>query len=219
MLRIKTLMGTVSSIGDFDTEGGLSSANNVPRESDSSEFIRLFESAKNGSKEQQAELLDSFRDYLRVLAAKTIGPDANGKLSVSDLVQSAIIDACNGFDHCRASGRHEFKSWLRQILMNDILNRYRYLRRQKRDMNKEVALEGDRLVAATDSPVAEAQRKEEEQRLDDAIEKLRPDQQLVIRMRHQEKLTFTEIGKRMDRSADAIRMLWNRAIEDLAKKL
>jgi len=198
----------------------LSSAKNAPRESDSSEFIKLFEAAKDGSREQQAELLDSFRDYLRALAAKTIGPDANGKLSVSDLVQSAIIDACDDFDRCRASGKVEFKAWLRQILMNDVLNRYRYLRRQKRDVAMERSIDSDVLTAPEEnSPVAEAQRKEDERRLVNAISQLSDDYQKVIRLRHQDKLTFLEVGKKMNRSTDAVRMLWNRAIEELSRKL
>ena len=104
--------------------------------------------------------------------------------------------------------------------MNDILNRYRFLRRQKRDVGKETPVDQAQ-VAAPDSysPVAEAQRKEDEQKLEEAIEKLQPNHQLVIRLRHQEKLTFVDIGMKMDRSSDAVRMLWNRAIEELAKKL
>jgi len=69
------------------------------------------------------------------------------------------------------------------------------------------------------SPEDEAELAEEKVRLLGAIEKLKPDQQSVIRMRHEEKLTFAEIGERMNRSPDAVRMTWNRAIDELAKIL
>ncbi len=184
------------------------------------EFADRLSMAKSGTKEQRAELLELFRDYLRQLAIRTIANDGQAQLSASDLVQSAIIDACNGFESCRAAGKEEFKAWLRQILMNDILNRYRYLRRQKRDVGKEEMLKDAQVLAAdSDSPVAEAQRKEEEVKLLEAISKLTVDHQQVIRLRHQDKLTFVEISKRMDRTADAVRMLWNRAIEELSKVL
>lgn len=192
-----------------------------PGSSGDVDFARKLSDAKTGSKEQQAELLETFRDYLRQLAAQTVGVEnGQAQLSVSDLVQSAIIDACDGFEKCRAAGKEEFKAWLRQILMNDILSRYRFLRRQKRDVAKEAAINGDLALASeADSPVAEAQRKEDEKLLVAAIEKLAPDHQTVIRLRHHDKLTFVEIGKRMDRSSDAVRMLWNRAVEELSKVL
>lgn len=185
------------------------------------DFAQKLADARDGSKEQQAELLETFRDYLRQLATQTVGAEnGQAQLSVSDLVQSAIIDACNGFQKCRAAGKEEFKAWLRQILMNDILSRYRFLRRQKRDVAKEAIVDGELVVASdADSPVAEAQRKEDERMLVEAIEKLAPDHQTVIRLRHRDQLTFVEIGKRMDRSADAVRMLWNRAVEELSKAL
>ena len=94
------------------------------------------------------------------------------------------------------------------------------MRRQKRDVAKEAIVDGELVVASdADSPVAEAQRKEDERMLVKAIEKLAPDHQTVIRLRHRDQLTFVEIGKRMDRSADAVRMLWNRAVEELSKAL
>ena len=184
-------------------------------------FTGKLTKARNGSGEQQADLLNSFRDYLRQLAAKTIGQDnANGQLSASDLVQSAIIDACKDFERCRAGNEEEFKAWLRQIMMNDILDRYRFLRCQKRDVGLEQELEPHRLLAPEEkSPVAEAQRKEDEVRLVKAISTLNEDHQAIIRMRHQEKLTFVQIGERMKRTSNAVRMLWNRAVEELSKKL
>lgn len=192
----------------------------VEREGEPSGFSKKLAAAREGSKELQAELVDSFRDYLRAIAVNEIGAGANAKLSVSDLVQGAIIGGCKDFDACRATGQEEFKAWLRQILMNDISNRYRYLRRQKRDAAKEVSIEAEFLLAPnSDSPVVEALRKEAEGKLTEAIGKLNTDYQLVIRLRHQEKLTFIEIGGRMNRSTDAARMLWNRAVEELSKKI
>ena len=183
-------------------------------------FEMQLASAKGGSKEQQAELLDSFREYLKHLAEKTIASEPNGQLSASDLVQSAIIDACNGFEACRAASKDEFKAWLRRILMNDILNRYRFLRRQKRDVSRECDAEVAQLTTPKeDSPDFKAQQKEDEQRLLSAISTLSLDYQQVIRLRHQEKKTFVEIGETMERTPDAVRTLWNQAVEELAKAL
>ena len=203
--------------------GGLLTSSNFQTgdESGGLGFPRELTEARHGSSEQKAELLESFRDYLRQLAAKTIdGNNANGKLSASDLVQSAIIDACKDFAHCKAASKEEFKSWLRQIMMNDILDKYRSLRSKKRDVGLERSLEANQLFAPEDkSPVAEAQRKEDERRLVQAISTLSGDHQTIIRMRHQEKLTVAQIAKAMDRTTSGVRKLWSRAVEELSKKM
>jgi DNA-directed RNA polymerase specialized sigma24 family protein len=43
--------------------------------------------------------------------------------------------------------------------------------------------------------------------------------QTVILLRQQEDLTFDEIGRRMDRQADGVRMLWGRAVLALGNAL
>ena len=169
-------------------------------------FTAKLSAAINGSKEQQAKLLEPFREHLRQFAIHAIASDAGrAQLSVSDLVQSAIIKACSSFENCRATGEEEFKAWLEQILVSDILERYRFLRRQEPD------------VASSSSPDEESRRTEEERKLFDAIEKLTPEHQQVIRMRHHDKMSFVEIGKLVNRSVDETRMLWYRAVEELSK--
>lgn len=189
-------------------------------EDDASCFPSRLEAAREGTAGQQAELLCSFRDYLRAVAVHAIGTEADGKLSASDLVQSALIDACKSFSKCRATGEDDLKAWLRQILMNDIANRYRFWRRQKRDFAKEVSITTNCLRApASDSPEVVVSRREDAQKLQQAVAQLSSDYATVIQLRHREKLSFSAIGKRMNRSSDAARMLWNRAVEELARKL
>ena len=190
------------------------------RSEDEAIFLGRLAAVRRGTAEQQAEFINSFRDYLRSVAINAIGDGANGKLSVSDLVQTTLIDACKGFELCRANGEDEFKAWLRKILSNDIGNRFRHFRRQKRDVGKEVDI--DAAYAAVEdvgSPDFEAQRREDHEKLSQAIRRLTPEHQAAIRMRHHEKLTFAEIGQQTNRSADAARMLWNRAIAALTRHL
>lgn len=187
---------------------------------DDSLFIEQITVAKDGNDQQRAELLESFRNYLRVIAINKIGPDTRGKLSVSDLVQETIIGAFDGLKGCRASNEAEFKAWLRQILTNELSNRYLYLHRLKRDVHNEVPIGSNFEIAPlTDAPIDQVLRSEQRRELADAIESLSADHQQVIRLKHQEGLSFTEIGEKMIRSSDAVRMLWNRAMDELGKKL
>jgi DNA-directed RNA polymerase specialized sigma24 family protein len=40
-----------------------------------------------------------------------------------------------------------------------------------------------------------------------------------LALRHEEQLSFEEIGQRMQRTANAARMLWLRAVERLQKEM
>ena len=51
------------------------------------------------------------------------------------------------------------------------------------------------------------------------MERLSPDYRRVLALRHQEQLTFEQIGQQMQRTANAARMLWLRAVERLQKEL
>lgn len=169
------------------------------------EFANRLTKARNGSDEQRLEILEPFRSYIENLAARTIQDDSQPELSVSVVAQSTIGDACKRLGICQAAGEEEFKAWLRQILIHDILSRQGNLNQPNSGVSDEMLFEG--------------RHEEGERILVSAIEKLPADYQQVIRLRHQNKLTFAEIGKRMNLTGKAARVLWNRAVEELSKLL
>ena len=181
-------------------------------------FQTMIGKARDGDKTDRAQLLETFRNFLRSAVSRSIGIKPNGKLSVSDLVQSAIIEANQKFDSCRATNRDEFKAWLRKILINDLLNRFRDLRRQKRDVRREMRLDSKlELADDHDSPINELIQQEDKTRLMEALSKLTPERRQVIELRYRDGLSFVEIAERIGKSPDAVRMTWNRAIESLSK--
>lgn len=186
--------------------------------SSDNQFENLIREARDGKPEDKAALLESFRDYLRRIAVNALSDATNGKLSASDVVQSAIIEAHRDFEFCKAEKRDEFKSWLRQIILNDILNRFRDLKRAKRDVRREKPIGSKFDLEAIDAdPLSEAVRKEDEERLADALQKLSSERRSVVELKHRDGLSFVEIAHKLDKSPDAIRMIWNRAIESLSK--
>ena len=52
-----------------------------------------------------------------------------------------------------------------------------------------------------------------------ALSRLPDDEQAVIVLRHFESLSFQEVGHRLDRSPEAARKLWSRAIARLQRLL
>ena len=69
------------------------------------------------------------------------------------------------------------------------------------------------------TPRARASAQEEAGAVADAIAATPDDYRRVIELRNRDNRTFQEIGRAMDRSPDAARMLWFRAIESLRREL
>lgn len=174
----------------------------------------------DGTVESQADLLEAFREYMRQVARRALAAKKDFKLSVSDIVQTAILSAHKDARKCRAQNIVELKGWLRTIVLNDISNACRDAQRQKRDVRREKSI--DAVTSQIDrqaTPSEVAVRDEDQQRIETALTQLPEDSQRVIRLRHQEDRSFVEIAKLMDRSPDAIRMLWNRSIVLLSREL
>ena len=69
------------------------------------------------------------------------------------------------------------------------------------------------------SPSASLIAWEETEALQAALARLSDEHRLVIRLRIWDDLPFAEIGKRLNRSEDAARKLWSRAVEKLQAEL
>src|SRR5262249_53118980 len=88
---------------------------------------RLLRDARRPGGEPR-ELLESFRNYLRLLARTGIDASLQGKADPSDVVQEVMLKAYQFFDQFRGQTEPELAAWLRQILSNvlgDLVRRYR----------------------------------------------------------------------------------------------
>jgi RNA polymerase sigma-70 factor (ECF subfamily) len=74
------------------------------------------------------------------------------------------------------------------------------------------------LAVEDNSPSGVASQREDELRLADTLAQLPVDYREVIVLRHIEGLPFEEVGRRMQRSAGAVRMLWLRALKQLREQ-
>src|SRR4051794_37971891 len=61
-------------------------------------------------------LLETYRNYLRLLARTGIDSALQGKADPSDLVQEALLKAYQRFDQFRGETEAELAGWLRKIL-------------------------------------------------------------------------------------------------------
>lgn len=192
------------------------------------EAARWLAAARAGSREALGQVLETFRGYLLLIADREMDPDLRAKGGASDLVQETFLEAQRDFARFHGNSAEELRAWLRRLLLNNVANFTRqYRERAKREVGREVPLEaggssherGAGLAADILSPSGEAVVQEQAEALARALQRLPPDYRRVLTLRHEEQLTFAQIGQQMQRTANAARMLWLRAVERLQKEM
>ena len=185
-----------------------------------SRCIRL---AREGKAEALDDLLASYRNYLRLLAATSLDPDVRSKADASDVVQETLLKAHLSFPDFRGTTEGEWITWIRQILVHNLADLHRRFSLKGRKVSRERSLEAamDRsslilrnlVAAAGPSPSQEAERREMSVILADTLAELEPEDREVVILRNLQELDWNEIAKRTGRSPDAARMLWTRALQ------
>jgi len=172
--------------------------------------------------------LEAARQYLLTIARQEFDPDLRAKNSPSDVVQETFVEAQRAFGQFQGETEAELLAWLRQLLLHRVGKlRRRYRDTQKRRLAREVALGSDDsssglaggLTADTPSPSGQAMEHEQDEVLQAALGRLPEDYRRVITLRYEEQLPFEEIGRLLQRSPDAARKLWARAVERLHEEL
>src|SRR5262245_4788032 len=103
---------------------------------------RLIAQARRAEAGALERLLNSYRNYLRVLARTGIGKARRGKADPSDLGQEATHKAWECFDQFRGTTEAELAAWLRQILarcLADLARRFVHAR--GRQIGREESLD------------------------------------------------------------------------------
>jgi RNA polymerase sigma-70 factor (ECF subfamily) len=170
-------------------------------------------------------LLESFRNYLRLLARTGVDASLQGKADPSDVVQEVLLKAHQGFDQFRGQSEAELAAWLRQILAHtlaDLVRRYQAT--AARQVGRERSLEEllgassaalELLAGNGPSPSESAERREMGVVLADALAELSEDHREVLVLRSLEERDWPEVAQRMNRTEGAVRMLWARALKQL----
>jgi RNA polymerase sigma-70 factor (ECF subfamily) len=186
---------------------------------------RLIERARRDEPGTLDRLLDSYRNYLRLLARTGLDSSLQGKADPSDLVQDALLKASQNFGQFRGATDAELAGWLRQVLarcLADFVRRYRTgARRAGREQSLDQLLdrssEAMERVLATNgtSPSASAERRDLGVVLSDALAQLGEDQREVIVLHNLEGLGWDEVARRLGRTAGAVQKLWTRALKQV----
>jgi RNA polymerase sigma-70 factor (ECF subfamily) len=189
------------------------------------DLCRLIERARREEPGALDPLLDSYRNYLRLLARTGLDASLQGKADPSDLVQEAMLKASQRFGQFRGTTDAELAGWLRQILARCLADFVRSYRTGGRRAGREQSLDQllsrssqamERILATNgNSPSASAQRRDLGVVLSDALAQLCEDQREVIVLFHLEGLGWEEVARRLGRTEGAVRKLWARALKQL----
>lgn len=173
--------------------------------------------------------LESYRDYLCLLARQRLPPHLRPKVDASDVVQQTLAQAHEKWDQFRGETAAERMAWLRAILARTLADTVRRFDRRQRAVALERSLEAALdesscrlelwLAADQSTPSQHAQREEQLLRLAEALAALPEDQRRAVELRHLQGCPLAEVGRQMGRSKEAVAGLLFRAIQKLRGQL
>ena len=179
--------------------------------------------AKQGDSSALNQLCSVYGERVRRIVRLRIGPELRSKFDSVDVVQDALIQALGNLQDFTYRNEGDFLRWLCRIAENafrDVLDRFHAA---KRDIRREIpftqrAITADRSsfgIAGplqTTTPSVLLSRKEQLDRLERAMDSLKPEYREVIVLSRIERLSSEEIARRLDRSKGAVAMLLSRAL-------
>lgn len=172
------------------------------------------------SPEALERLFETLRPCLRQIALKELRCDILAKEDPSDLVQQTYLEASRDLSTCSATTEKGIGAWLRGIFRHRLAKLVRrYRKTKKRNVNLEVQLKNEPQISSSENPVRRASSREQERLLAEAIARLPDDYRRVVLLHSQFEKSFEDISGMIDRSPEAVRKLWSRALEWLRVEL
>lgn len=179
--------------------------------------------AREGDETALNQLCRVYAERVLWLVRLRMGKELRSKLESMDVVQDVFIYAVRDLGDFKYKTEGDFVRWLSGVVENRIRDNLDKLHADKRDIRKEVRLNSDRIAAEdnivgvvepidTKTPSAIMSKSEDFDRLAKAIDTLKPEYREVIVLTKIEGLSYQEIGDKLGKSADAIRMLASRAM-------
>jgi RNA polymerase sigma-70 factor (ECF subfamily) len=179
--------------------------------------------AKEGDRLAIEQLCRIYGERVRRIIRLRIDRKLRSKIDSVDVVQDALILAMGGLKDFTYKNEGDFLRWLSKIAENklhDILDKF-YT--EKRDIRREIPFkkvenntEEVSYIAAepleTTTPSVLLFKKEQLDRLERAIDGLKPDYREVIYLSRIERLSNAEIAEKLGRSKGAVAMLLSRAL-------
>lgn len=182
--------------------------------------------AKDGDQTALENLCKVYGERVQRIVRLRMGREIRSRLDSVDVVQDALIHALRGLEDFTYNNEGDFLRWLSTIAQNALRDHLDKLHTEKRDIRKEVRVKSyvpttGGGFAAIPSPIdsttpsAIASKREDLDKLEKAIDQLKPEHREVIVLTKIEGLSYKEIAEKLGKSSEAARKLVSRAMTAL----
>jgi len=182
--------------------------------------------AKDGDESALDQLCQVYSERVRWMVRLRMNKELRSKLESMDLAQDVLIRALRGLGDFTYKNEGDFIRWLSKIAQNALRDNLDKLYADKRNVRKELPLDGYRSTTNSKfvgspgpiditTPSMIMSRREDLAKLEKAIDMVKPEYREVIVLTKIEGLSYREIGDRLSKSDDAVRMLLSRAMASL----
>jgi len=188
---------------------------------------RLVTLAKHGDQSALERLCKVYNERVLRIVRMRIGPELRTKLQSMDLVQDAFISALRSLENFTYKNEGDFLRWVSKIAENRLRDNLDKFHADKRDIRKEKPLNNrsatqDTFVGIsgpvdTTTPSLIMSRREDLNKLEKAMDKLKPEYREVITLTKIDGLSCKEAASRLGKAPDAVRMLLSRAMTALSQ--
>jgi RNA polymerase sigma-70 factor (ECF subfamily) len=157
-----------------------------------------------------------------------MGKELRSKLESMDLVNEALMCAVRDLEEFTYRDEGDFLRWLAHIAENRIRDNLDRLHAGKRDIRKESPLDDDtskgtnrrnrvQQLAMSTTPSAILSKKEELDKLENAIDQLKTEHREIILLAKIEGLSYKEVADKLNKSTDMVGYLLSQAMVALAR--
>ncbi|MFC1972393.1 RNA polymerase sigma factor [Chloroflexota bacterium] len=167
--------------------------------------IILVQRAAKGDFEAFGELYDVYLEQIY----RYVYHQLKEKMTAEDITEEVFVKAWKSIKSCRGKEK-TFKAWLYRIAHNQVVDYYRYQKRETGMYRQNIVDESN--------PVQNIEQANESERLFAEISSLPRNQKQVVILRFIEGLEHQEVSKIMGKSQGAIRVLQVRALATLRKR-
>lgn len=183
---------------------------------------RLLRRARGGEREAYDQLFALATDRVLLYIRVRLEGPLRMRVDPLDVLQETYLEAHRSFDRFEDRGERSFTRWLCRIAERTLgglrdHHRARKRRPPRRLLTRSTILRN--LRASGVDPRTVAERREELERLRDALSSLEPPERKALLLRYFQERTIDEIAAEIGKSATSVRRLLGRATARLGERL
>jgi RNA polymerase sigma-70 factor (ECF subfamily) len=182
--------------------------------------------AKDGNEPAINQLWTVYGARVHWIMRLRMGKELRSKLESTDLAQDALLSALGDLKNFTYKNEGDFLRWISTIAENRLRDNLDKLHADKRNIRKEIRIGRHNANTVSKSAVSftpiEAttpsvimSRIEELEKLEKAIDKLKPEYKQVIVLSKIDGLSYKEIADKLGKTSEAVRKLISRAMAAL----